>query len=376
MRRVLVQVIALLQAALGFRVARRLIRTAGGARIAPVPESTDCNQRITVLVPVLNEAQRLGPCLDGLIDQDKAVSDIIVIDGGSVDATVNVVEQYARRDQRIQLISAGPPPCGQNGKAWQLAAGLRAADSQSEWILTIDADVRAGSGLARALVSHAQNEGVAALSVATRQRLSGAAEGLVHPSMLATLVYRFGIPGHATICPQQVQANGQCFLTRRDALLAAGGFGHGLGAIAEDVAVARAIAAAGQPIGFYESDDLVHVAMYDNAIEAWRNWSRSLPLVDRHRPWPGVVGLAEVVLVQAIPPWIAVLSRGAGMPRRLNLVLTAMRIGVVAGTVRAYDAPPLTYWLSPVADLPIAITLVGQAMRRRHRWRGRLLEIA
>jgi hypothetical protein len=37
---------------------------------------------------------------------------------------------------------------------------------------------------------------------------------------------------------------------------------------------------------------------------------------------------------------------------------------------------PWTYWLSPLADLPVALALFVSALRRRHTWRGRELLLA
>jgi dolichol-phosphate mannosyltransferase len=40
---------------------------------------------------------------------------------------------------------------------------------------------------------------------------------------------------------------------------------------------------------------------------------------------------------------------------------------------RAYAGRPSTYWLSPLADLPVALRLWRMARRRHHTWRGRAL---
>jgi dolichol-phosphate mannosyltransferase len=58
----------------------------------------------------------------------------------------------------------------------------------------------------------------------------------------------------------------------------------------------------------------------------------------------------------------------------LNASLVAMRLGVLTGMARAYEQRPWTYWLSPIADVPVAIALVVSASRRTHRWRGRTIE--
>lgn len=378
--RVLFGVLLLIQAALGLRVMQRLIRTVSGSRIGDATAPGDPGDGCTVIVPVLNEAARLSPCLAGLSAAGPPVREILVVDGGSDDGTQGLIAEWAARDARISFIDASPVPGDWNGKAWGLQAGLDRADPANPWILTMDADVRPEAGLIPALVAHAGAEGVVALSAATRQTLSGAAEGVVHPAMLATLVYRFGIPGHATARVAETQANGQCFLVRREALVGSGGFASVRGSVCEDVTLARGLVAAGGRVGFYETDALVSVAMYTGWRDAWVNWTRSLPLRDRYWGVHGPLGLAEVVAVQALPVPLALILRraaarhGGGLAQsglRLNVILAVMRFGVLAGMGRAYQGRPWTYWLSPLADLPVATALLVSASRRTHRWRGR-----
>lgn len=368
---------ALAQGALAGQVFLRMARSAGGNRVRRVETHRAAAGTVSVLIPVLNESDRLAPCLEGASAQDSGVTEILVVDGGSNDGTQQLVGRYAARDPRIRLIDAAPVPVGINGKAFGLEAGLRRSDPRSRWVLTLDADVTPHPALTSSLVAHAGNQGVSALSIATRQRLSGMAEGLLHPAMLTTLVYRFGIPGHATDCVADVQANGQCMLIAREALDAVGGFETVLSSINEDVTLARAIAASGRPVGFYESDDLVSVQMYAGWRDAWRNWTRSLPMRDRYVGRRSDVGLAEILCVQALPPWVAVaawLNLGRRHPLTLlNLGLSIARLGVLQGTARAYSHRPWTYWFSPLADLPVALKLIVMSRQRRHHWRGRTI---
>lgn len=382
--RALLAMVLLLQAVLGFRVVSRLARTASGSRIAIVAVSGDPVIGCSVIVPVLNESARLSPCLAGLSAAGPEVREILVVDGGSDDGTQRLIGEWTARDARIRTIDASPVPADWNGKAWGLQAGFDRSDPANSWILTMDADVRPAPGLVPALIAHAQAEDVVALSAATRQTLSGAAEGIVHPAMLATLVYRFGIPGQATNRVAETQANGQCFLARRDALARSGGFAAVRGSLSEDVTLARSLVAAGGRVGFYETDGLVSVAMYTGWRDAWVNWTRSLPLRDQYWGAHGPLGLAEIVAAQALPVPVALVLRrvamrpGAGrLPRlgwRLNAVLAVTRFGVLAGMSRAYDGRPWTYWLSPLADVPVAAALIVSAARRTHRWRGRVIE--
>ena len=79
--------LAFVQALVALRVIWRLIRTAGGERIEPVEGNMGATltvahsvfeleqERVSVIVPVLNEHDRLVPCLEGLIAQEKRLPD-------------------------------------------------------------------------------------------------------------------------------------------------------------------------------------------------------------------------------------------------------------------------------------------------------------
>jgi dolichol-phosphate mannosyltransferase len=312
--------------------------------------------------------------------QGGVVREILVVDGGSADRTRAVANAAAARDPRIRFIEAPALPPGWNGKAWNLETGLHASDPRSRFIVTIDADVRPGPQLIAALCAHADRCDVRAFSVATRQRVADGVDAWLHPSMLATLVYRFGIPGSATSSTARVQANGQCFIAERALLLRAGAIAEARDSRSEDVTIARVLAAAGTRVGFYEADDLTVTAMYASWSETLRNWPRSLPMVDRRSRATTAVGLLEVLFVQALPPWIAAGLLFAGTATQearvlldLQFVLIAMRIGILTGMRRAYERPPIAYWLSPLPDLGVALLLLASALSRRHTWRGRTL---
>ena len=390
--------LAIAQSLLAVRVVLRLIRTAHGPGATPVSTSAGPAGDVTILVPVLDEADRLAPCLDGLIAQGEDVGTIVIVDGGSRDGTVQLAREFASRDARIRIVDATPVPDDWNGKAWNLQRGLEAVTEPTTWILTIDADVRPKPGLASALIQRAATEDLAVLSGATRQRLSGAGEALLHPAMLTSLVYRYGIPGTGTTDPDEVQANGQCMLIRRDALAAIDGFTAARHSICEDVTVARRIAIAGRRVGSAETGDLVDVEMYRGMRDAWRNWPRSLTMRDHYAGHAVAIRLTEVLLVQGFPLIVTIGGvvgrRRHGYPNAqrldsgqsswrssgavqfilgINRLLVLLRAGVLIGMSRAYAHPPLTYWLSPILDLPVALRLIQSASRRTHVWRGRSL---
>jgi glycosyltransferase involved in cell wall biosynthesis len=91
--------------------------------------------RISVVVPVLNEEQSIRALLDGLLDQTRPPDEIVIVDGGSTDATPHIVEEYKVQNDRVQLIRElnALPGRGRN-------VGADAA--RCEWLAFIDAGVR------------------------------------------------------------------------------------------------------------------------------------------------------------------------------------------------------------------------------------------
>ena len=60
--------------------------------------------KVTVVVPSYNTARVIGKCLDSILNQTLKDTEIIVVDDGSTDKTVQVAKQYAQKDSRISII--------------------------------------------------------------------------------------------------------------------------------------------------------------------------------------------------------------------------------------------------------------------------------
>lgn len=89
---------------------------------------------ISVIIPVRNEEQSIGQLLDSLTSQTLKPAEIVITDGGSTDATPQIISEYAKRGAPIRLIREGPalPGRGRN---------LAAAQAAHDWIAFIDAGI-------------------------------------------------------------------------------------------------------------------------------------------------------------------------------------------------------------------------------------------
>jgi GT2 family glycosyltransferase len=60
---------------------------------------------VSILLPVLNEEAHLERCLNSLLAQDyPAIEEILVIDGGSTDGTVEIIDRFNAADGRVRLV--------------------------------------------------------------------------------------------------------------------------------------------------------------------------------------------------------------------------------------------------------------------------------
>jgi len=85
--------------------------------------------KISIIIPTLDEARHIGPALSALQDLRRAGHEVIVTDGGSMDGTPTLAQEFADR-----VIDAP------RGRARQMNAG--AATASGTLLLFLHADVR------------------------------------------------------------------------------------------------------------------------------------------------------------------------------------------------------------------------------------------
>jgi dolichol-phosphate mannosyltransferase len=365
----------------------RLIK--GPSRIPPLePDSPtlDFLGACTAVVPTLNEADRISPCLDGLSRQSYELREAIVVDSYSVDGTGDLVKAAAQKDPRFRLINDDPLPAGWVGRPWALHTGFLASSQKCEWILGIDADTVPHPGLIASLLKTAAAGNYDLISLSPQFILKYPGELWLQPALLMTLVYRFGPTGTGPDVPERVMANGQCFLCKRDVLVALGGYEVARGSFCDDVTLARYAAAKGFKVGFLDGAKVLKVRMYEGAIETWNEWGRSLDLKDAAsgaQIW-GDLWLLLAVQGLPVPIVLCYLLFGSLPPvgvfphfwlLGLNVFLVAVRSALCFAIAPSYDTTGASgkwlFWLSPLADPLAFLRILISALNQPTQWRGR-----
>jgi len=86
---------------------------------------TCANLSVSIVVPALNEVERIAECLQRL-RHDFAACELILVDGGSTDGTAEIAAPLAR------VVRSGP------GRAVQMNAGARQASGDVLWFVHAD----------------------------------------------------------------------------------------------------------------------------------------------------------------------------------------------------------------------------------------------
>jgi len=107
--------------------------------------------KVSVVVPVRNEENSIRQLLDSLLEQTRPPDEIVITDGGSLDATPQIIEEYIRKGAPVRLIRAGAalPGRGRN---------LGAAQASFEWLGFTDAGIRLAKNWLEALVAKAEED--------------------------------------------------------------------------------------------------------------------------------------------------------------------------------------------------------------------------
>lgn len=105
---------------------------------------------ISIIIPVYNGEQYLRACLDSVLVQTYRELEVIVINDGSKDASLEICEEYARKDPRVRVFS-------QENAGVSAARNRGLAEANGEYIMFVDADDLIPADICRFAAERAEN---------------------------------------------------------------------------------------------------------------------------------------------------------------------------------------------------------------------------
>jgi chlorobactene glucosyltransferase len=236
--------------------------------------STKRSPKVSVLVPARNEEQTIVPCVQSLLSQDYSNFEVLVLDDGSEDRTLELLRPF-EKDPRFKALQGAPLPRGWLGKPW--ACHQLSQTASGEILLFVDADTTHHPRMLHDVVVALQTEGIDFLSALPHLKLVTWSEQLilpilpwsVHTFLPLLLVRRFFRRVFAT-------AIGQFMIFRKAAYVAIGGHKAVRKSVAEDRALVRQVAQASLSWTLLDGKNRVSTRPYRGFTQVWQGLSKSL----------------------------------------------------------------------------------------------------
>lgn len=378
----LVLLVVLLAAAAGAWWWLRDLRTVPGgvARGVTAERAPDRTPSVSVVVPARDEEATIVPLLESLRQLTVHVSDVVVVDDGSRDATAAVA-----RSCGATVLMAAPPPPGWTGKAW--ACHLGAEQGRGDLLLFLDADtVLAPDALAGLLELHARHGGL--VSVQPFHAVVRAYEQLSSYFNVMSLLASGAFARRPAGRPM---AFGPCLLTSRADYERAGGHAAVRAEILDDVQLAAAYHRAGLPVRCAVGGRSVRMRSYPGGIRQLADgWTKNFASgASAAAPGPTLAAVAWIsahhavavgaalALVELTTGWGASLSHGHPAVWAAGWVGLAAQLGWILHRVGSFRW--WTWVLFPVPLLAFDVIFARSAaltlVRRTVRWRGRDVDL-
>ncbi len=334
---------------------------------------------LSIVIPARNESATIANVLQSVLATTYTPLEVIVVDDRSTDDTAILVEALATHDSRLRLIRGEELPAGWMGKPWACHQGATAATGR--YLLFTDADTTHAPTLPAHAVGAMEQDGPDLLTLTTRQECLTFWERIVMPQILVLLGIRYppALINRATR-PDQLVANGQYIMLRREAYDAVGGHRAVQGEIVEDLALAQIFLRAGLRVRMMFGETLISTRMYRSLGEMIEGWSKNLYLGARQSmgDFPVRRALAPLLVALAfvfwLVPWI-VLATGVWTEAALTAIGCSLVFwALLPLAMRISPWYALGYPLGALTALLIALRSIWRGGRRLE-WRGRRYQV-
>ena len=236
----------------------------------------EIKKSVTVLAPMRNEAENVPEFISALSSQMGVKNlNFVIINDGSTDKTAELLTSVIDGDPRFSVIDSPIQRDGWLGKVSALQSGYESA--RSEFIITLDADVRLQPNAIMRAISQLERLKLDFVSPYPRQIAQTFAEKLIQPllhwSWMSTVILRLAekFPRRSTAV-----ANGQFFVARKNALDAINGFESVSTQILDDIELARSLISAGYRGVVTEGSGIASTRMYSSFDEIRQGYGKSL----------------------------------------------------------------------------------------------------
>jgi glycosyltransferase involved in cell wall biosynthesis len=290
---------------------------------------------VSIIVPTLNEENNIGNCLDTITALDYSNKEIIVVDGGSKDKTVEIAEKYP-----VRVIVEPNLPDGWVGKSYGCHVGYLAANG--EVLLFTDADTKHEPYSLNVAISHFKGTNSTLFSIYPYQICERWYEYLI--SYFYFLSYLAAGPRKDINNPYDKNsfiASGQYMMFSREGYQKIGGHLAISGSLVEDVALAKLVKEKEEILNFVDGTKIITTRMYpDKFGDFFRAFRRAVYGGMVTLPWWRVVFVALWIVYFLLAPYFFI----DAFINQENWFVWDYTIGILINGL-AYFAYSVAIWL-------------------------------
>jgi hypothetical protein len=329
---------------------------------------------VSILIPARNEERNIRTTLEAVLANRGCDFEVVVLDDHSTDRTAAIVNDLARRHERVRLESAPALPAGWCGK--QHACFALAKQARYPLLVFIDADVRLATDALARMVVFMQRSGADLASGVPRQELGTFSDRLLLP-LIHFILLGF-LPMHAmrrTRLPAFAAGCGQLFIARRDAYKRCGGHAMLRDSLHDGIKLPRVFRRAGFRTDLFDATDIATCRMYPTNAETWRGLGKN---ATEGLAAPGtIVPMTALLLGGQVLPFV--LLAFAPMLSTSGLMLAAFATAIACVprliAIRTFRQPLGAALLHPLGVLALLAiqwhALVRHLAGKPSVWKGR-----
>ena len=81
--------------------------------------------KVSIIMPSLNVGSYIRECIESVLAQTLSDIEVLCVDAGSTDGTLEILEKYAKKDSRVRVIHSDRKSYG-----YQMNLGIQEANSE------------------------------------------------------------------------------------------------------------------------------------------------------------------------------------------------------------------------------------------------------